>query len=96
MKQLLVYADFHFLPASQKLGVLNYDRVRGNEVFSFSYDQTWLDKYGNIRLGEDLNTFPGVQYAPSGLETYPDQVPSCKVSNSSMYFLFGERRGTLC
>ncbi len=65
MKQLLVYADFHFLPASQKLGALNHDRVRGNEVFSFSYDQTWLNKYGNIRLGEDLNTFPGLQYAPS-------------------------------
>ena len=65
MKQLLVYADFHFLPVSQKLGVLNYDRVRGKEVFSFRYDQSWLSKYGNIRLGEDLNTFPGLQYAPS-------------------------------
>ena len=66
MKKLLVYADFHFLPSSQKLGVLNYDRVRGNEVFSFSYDQTWLNNNGNIRLGGDLNTFSGLQYAPSG------------------------------
>jgi serine/threonine-protein kinase HipA len=66
MQPLWVYADFHFLPASQKLGVLNYDRVRGNEVFSFIYDQIWLNKFGNIRLGEDLNTFPGLQYAPSG------------------------------
>lgn len=65
MKRLSVYADFHFLPAVQKLGVLNYDRVRGNEVFSFSYDPSWLSKYGHIRLGGDLNTFPGLQYAPS-------------------------------
>lgn len=65
MKNLIVYADFHFLPATQRLGVLNYDRVRGNEVFSFSYDQNWLNNYGNIRLGGDLNTFPGLQYAPS-------------------------------
>lgn len=65
MKQLLVYADFHFLPAPQKLGVLSYDRVRGNEVFSFSYDKTWLNEYGNIRLGGDLGTFPGLQFAPS-------------------------------
>lgn len=65
MKQLWVYADFHFLPVTKKLGVLIYDRVRGNEVFSFSYDQNWLKQYGNIRLGGDLGTFPGLQYAPS-------------------------------
>ena len=65
MKKLLVYADFHFLPALLKLGEMNYDRVRGSEVFSFSYDQTWLNEYGNIRMGGDLGTFPGLQYAPS-------------------------------
>jgi len=65
MNKLLVYADFHFLPAMEKLGTLNYDRVRGNEVFSFSYDLDWLNQYGNIRLGGDLGTFPGIQYAPS-------------------------------
>lgn len=66
MEKLQVYADFHFLPATEKLGTLNYDRVRGNEVFSFCYDRNWLNKYGNIRLGGDLGTFPGLQYAPSG------------------------------
>lgn len=65
MKQLWVYADFHFIPAAEKLGILCYDRVRGNEVFSFSYSQDWLNRYGNIRLGGDLGTFPGLQYAPS-------------------------------
>ena len=65
MKQLLVYADFHFLTAIEKLGTLNYDRVRGNEVFSFRYDSNWLNQYGDIRLGGDLGTFPGLQYAPS-------------------------------
>ena len=65
MKQLLVYADFHFLTAIEKLGTLNYDRVRGNEVFSFCYDSNWLNQYGDIRLGGDLGTFPGLQYAPS-------------------------------
>lgn len=65
MKKLHVYADFHFLPALHKLGELNYDRVRGSEVFSFSYDQAWLNEYGNIRLGGDLGTFPGLQYAPT-------------------------------
>ena len=65
MKQLLVYADFHFIPVTKELGILSYDRVRGNEVFSFSYDQNWLNQYGSIHLGGDLGTFPGLQYAPS-------------------------------
>lgn len=65
MNKLLVYADFHFIPATELLGTLTYDRVRGNEVFSFSYNPHWLNQYGHIRLGGDLGTFPGLQYAPS-------------------------------
>lgn len=66
MQQLFVYADFDFLPAPQRLGVLQYDRVRGGEVFAFKYDLDWLGRYGSISLGADLHTSPGLQYSSSG------------------------------
>lgn len=67
MRQLLVYADFDFLPSPQELGVLSYDRVRGNEVFSFSYRTEWLAQHGGISLGKDLFAAPGLQYAQDGI-----------------------------
>lgn len=64
MRSLFVFADFDFLASPIEVGVLNYDRVRGNEVFSFVYRQDWLEKYGGITLGKDLFAAPGLQYAP--------------------------------
>ena len=71
MKKLWVYADFHFLPSIEKLGTLNYDRVRGNEVFSFRYDTNWLNQYESIRLGGDLGTFPGLQMQSVSISPLP-------------------------
>ena len=67
MRSLYVFADFDFLPSPAEIGVLNYERVRGNEVFSFEYWQDWLEKYSGITLGKDLFQTPGKQYAQGGL-----------------------------
>ena len=67
MQSLFVYADFDFLPAPCLVGTLNYDRVRGNEVYSFSYSPHWLSDYGGISLCKDLFTTSGPQYAQDGL-----------------------------
>lgn len=67
MRSLYVFADFDFLPSPAEIGVLNYERVRGNEVFSFEYRQDWLEKYSGITLGKDLFQTPGKQYAQGGL-----------------------------
>lgn len=67
MRSLFVYADFDFLPAPCLVGTLNYDRVRGNEVYSFSYSPQWLSDYGGISLSKDLFTTSGPQYSQDGL-----------------------------
>ena len=67
MRSLFVYADFDFLPAPCLIGTLNYDRVRGNEVYSFSYSPQWLSDYGGIVLSKDLFTTSGPQYAQDGI-----------------------------
>lgn len=67
MKHLSVYADFHFLPASQLVGTLTWDRVRGKDVYSFQYSSSWLQEFGAISLGKDLFTAPGLQYARDGI-----------------------------
>jgi len=67
MHALIVYADFDFLPAPQQVGVLNYDRVRGNEVYSFAFAQSWLNQFGGISLGKDMYMAPGLQYARDGI-----------------------------
>ena len=63
MTDLLVYADFDFLPSAEKMGTLRFDRVRGNEVYSFSYEREWLARHGSILLGGDLLPVSGVQYS---------------------------------
>ena len=67
MRSLFVFADFDFLASPTEVGVLNYDRVRGNDVFSFIFRQDWLEKYGGITLGKDLFIASGLQYAPEGI-----------------------------
>ena len=67
MQQLFVYADFDFLPGTTPVGILHYDRVRGNEVYSFSFDPGWVNRYGGVSFGKDLFTVAGLQYASDGI-----------------------------
>ncbi|MDE5574805.1 MAG: type II toxin-antitoxin system HipA family toxin, partial [Bacteroidales bacterium] len=62
MQKLYVYADFDWLDAPQLLGELSCDSVRGNETYGFSYNKEWLAEYGDIFFGEDLQSYPGIQY----------------------------------
>ncbi len=66
MRTLYVYADFDFLVRPCRLGTINYDRVRGNEVYSFVYENDWLSRYGSIVLSKDVMTVPGLQYSKGG------------------------------
>jgi len=61
-REILVYADWETLERPQFMGVLSSDRVRGNEVFSFSYHQNWLNnRYAQV-IDPDLQLFAGRQY----------------------------------
>ena len=65
-REILVYADWEPLGEPQFMGVLSSDRVRGNEVFSFSYHQNWLSNpYAQV-IDPDLQLFAGRQYLAEG------------------------------
>lgn len=59
---ILVYADWQGLEGAQFVGTLNSDRVRGSEVFSFTYSEEWLaNGYAQV-IDPDLQLFAGRQY----------------------------------
>ena len=60
-----VYADWEFLGEAQFLGFLTSQRVRGKEVFSFEYAETWLNNQNPILyLDPHLGFYRGKQYLP--------------------------------
>jgi serine/threonine-protein kinase HipA len=62
---MLVYADWEFLGEAQFLGFLTSQRVRGKEVFSFEYAETWLNNQNPILyLDPHLGFYRGKQYLP--------------------------------
>ena len=62
MKRITVYADFDFLSSPQEIGVLGYERVRGNDHFVFEYSREWLNSYAGIVLSGDLMNVPSLQH----------------------------------
>ena len=62
---ILVYADWEFLGEAQFLGFLTSQRLRGKEVFSFEYAETWLNNQNPILyLDPHLGFYRGKQYLP--------------------------------
>ena len=79
-QRIYVYADWQGLPATMRVGVLAADLVRGKEVFSFEYDQLWLQSGFAQMLDPDLQLFSGPQYLNDGkpnfgmfLDSSPDR-----------------------
>ena len=66
MEQVRVVASFDWLEKEEEIGVLNYENLRGSDVFSFEFSKEWLQKHPDILLGRDLQPFTGIQYAPTG------------------------------
>jgi serine/threonine-protein kinase HipA len=63
-KKILVYADWNELDTTKLLGILNTQRVRGKEVFSFEYNSEWLESEYSQNLDPNLQLYKGMQYAP--------------------------------
>jgi len=61
-KNILVYADWDGLDESQFIGTLFSTYSRGKEIFSFEYDQQWLQSSFVQEIDPDLGLFPGIQY----------------------------------
>lgn len=61
-KEIFVYADWLGLNGPQLMGKLIVDYLRGKEIFSFEYNDDWLNS-GNVQmLDPDLALFSGMQY----------------------------------
>ena len=61
-KTIYVYADWKEANNPRLMGVLRAEQVRGNEVFSFEYDKSWLDSGERHLLDPDLTFYSGPQY----------------------------------
>ena len=61
-KDILVYADWDGLETPQFAGTLAASYSRGREIFSFEYDEKWLQYPFVHEIDPDLGLFSGVQY----------------------------------
>jgi serine/threonine-protein kinase HipA len=62
MKEIIVYIDWLELPNTMKMGILRAEQVRGEEIFSFEYDEQWLQSGFAQMFDPDLRLFTGPQY----------------------------------
>lgn len=47
-EKIWVYADWDFLEETQVLGILTVQRLRGKEIFSFEYKDSWVNESNPI------------------------------------------------
>lgn len=60
-----VYADWDALDGPQPMGILHAQRIRGKEVFSFEYQEEWINDNDHVLyLDPDLAYFKGKQFLP--------------------------------
>lgn len=67
MEHLKIVGDFDWTPIVQNIGELLYDQIRGNASYSFTFDNSWLQKFKNVLLSGDLQNFPGPQHKTKSL-----------------------------
>jgi serine/threonine-protein kinase HipA len=66
MEKIYVYADFDFLEQTEEIGVLSYERVRGNDHFAFEFSREWLSRHGGMILSGDVMNVRGMQHPSQG------------------------------
>ncbi len=76
-KHIYVYADWAELEGPLLVGELCVDKVRGQEVFSFSYDKKWIAKGYFQELDPDLQFYPGDQYVEEAKPNFGIFMDSC-------------------
>jgi serine/threonine-protein kinase HipA len=63
--KMWVYADWEFLEDIQLIGFLTSQRIRGKEIFSFEYAESWVKNQNPILfLDPNLGFYKGKQYVP--------------------------------
>ena len=79
-KRIYVYYDGEQVSAPMRMGTLDAVALRGKEVFSFEFDENWLQGKLARSFDPDLQLFGGRQYVPDGktnfglfLDSTPDR-----------------------
>lgn len=70
MERLLVFADFDWLADAPFVGELCHETLRGSDTYSFRFAESWLARHGDLFFGEDLNSYPGMQFTKPGRDIF--------------------------
>ena len=62
MKEIFVFADWQEIGQSTLMGMLRAESIKGEEIFSFDYDEQWLKGKQVQYLDPDLKWFSGPQF----------------------------------
>lgn len=76
-KHIYVYADWIGINGPLLMGTLFVDIVRGEEVFSFSYDKNWIANGLGRELDPDLLLYSGNQFLEEGKSNFGIFTDSC-------------------
>ena len=60
--EILVYADWYELKGPHLMGILKAELLKGKEIFSFSYDKSWIETGMAQELDPDLKMYTGPQF----------------------------------
>ena len=66
----MVFADFDWLDKPELVGELCYEKLCGSESYAFRFDDNWLKFHAGIKLSEDINNYPGLQYTQPGNDIF--------------------------
>ncbi len=70
MDKLMVLADFDWLDKPEVMGELCYEKLRGSDSYAFRFSNDWLKHHADIKLSEDINNYPGMQYTQPGSDIF--------------------------
>lgn len=71
-----ITAALDFCPEERKVGTLEYERIKGGATYLFSFDESFIRDFPNIRLSRDLGNYTGVQSSsPSIFRCFSDTLP---------------------
>ena len=70
MEKLFVFGDFDWLHEPELIGELCYEKLRGSDSYAFKFDNNWLNVHAGIKLSDDINNYPGLQYTQPGNDIF--------------------------
>jgi serine/threonine-protein kinase HipA len=76
-REILVYADWESLGGPVKMGTLTAIAAKGKEVFSFEYDEAWLQSGFYFMLDPDLHLYSGRYFPTNEKQNFGLFLDSC-------------------